>query len=392
MNISLRHDPRYNWWLVLALLAIVYLLINLALPRIPIDAFVRTYVIQPILWGLLAWAMLMLFPKYKAAAKLRIKSSLIQLGLMIGFFQVVILVIGGLFAGFGRSPYAFTPLGILINLVFVGSALIGMELSRAWLVNRLAKRHTFLALAFVALVFTLLSLPLGQIRGLGLTLDSVTFVNTTLLPSLAENLLATLLALLAGPLAAIAYRGTLQAFWWFCPILPDLSWVLEGLIGTVVPIIGLVMVQSFYSSQTQRSKARRAKEGSLAGWIVTTVVSVGIIWFAVGLFPLQPAVIISGSMRPALDVGDVVIIAEVPADVIEQGDIIQFREPEGITTVHRVVEIQGTEGNVVFITQGDANDEPDANPVIPENVVGRAVFDVPRIGWAAIAVKEFFMG
>jgi signal peptidase len=97
-------------------------------------------------------------------------------------------------------------------------------------------------------------------------------------------------------------------------------------------------------------------------------------------------------MRPTLDVGDVVIIAKVSADTIETGDIIQFREPEGVTTLHRVVEIQESEGEIVFVTQGDANSEPDAKPVIPENVVGKAIFNIPKIGWAAIAVKEFFMG
>jgi len=60
--------------------------------------------------------------------------------------------------------------------------------------------------------------------------------------------------------------------------------------------------------------------------------------------------------------------------------------------VHRVVEIQESEGQRVFITQGDANREPDATPVLPANVVGKAVFSIPKIGWAAIAVKEFFMG
>jgi signal peptidase len=216
-------------------------------------------------------------------------------------------------------------------------------------------------------------------------------MNSTVLPALAENLLASFLALLGGPVAAIAYRGILQAFWWFCPILPNLSWAFSGLIGTVVPIVGLVLANSL-RSRRRPGQARREREGSLAGWIVTTVVAVAIIWFAVGLFPVQPTTVISGSMRPTLDVGDVVIIAKVSADTIKAGDIIQFREGEGVTTVHRVVEIQESEGKIVFITQGDANREPDANPVIPENVVGKAVFTISKIGWAAIAVKGFFMG
>lgn len=390
VDISLRDDPRYNWWLVFGLLAAIYLLINLGLPRLPIDPFARTYVVQPILWGFVAWAILVL-PKYRTAGGLRVKSAIIQLALMIGFFQVLLYVIGGLFSGFGRSPYAFTPKSILTNLVFVGSTLVGMELSRAWLINRLGKKHTLLALVFVSVLYTLLSIPLARITGLTLGLGLISYMNSTVLPALAENLLASFLALLGGPVAAIAYRGILQAFWWFCPILPNLSWAFSGLIGTVVPIVGLVLANSL-RSRRRPGQARREREGSLAGWIVTTVVAVAIIWFAVGLFPVQPTTVISGSMRPTLDVGDVVIIAKVSADTIKAGDIIQFREGEGVTTVHRVVEIQESEGKIVFITQGDANREPDANPVIPENVVGKAIFAIPKIGWAAIAVKGFFMG
>ena len=391
VDISLRDNPRYNWWLVLGLLAAIYLLINLGLPRLPIDSFAKTYVVQPILWGLLAWAILVL-PKYRTAGGLRLKTAIIQLALMIGFFQVVLYVIGGLFSSFGRSPYSFTPTGILTNLVFVGSMLVGMELSRAWLINRLGKKHTFLALAFVAVLYTVLALPLARITGLRPELGSITYVNSTVLPTLAESMLASLLALLGGPLAAIAYRGILQAFWWFCPILPDLAWVFRGLIGVVVPIVGLAVANTLRASRQRHRQAKREREGSLAGWVVTTIVAVAIIWFAVGLFPVQPTTIISGSMRPTLEVGDVVIIAKVSADTIKPGDIIQFREAEGVTTVHRVVEIREIEGKRVFITQGDANSEPDANPVIPENVAGKAVFDIPKIGWAAIAVKEFFMG
>lgn len=370
----------------------IYCLINLALPHFPISATIRSYVLQPILWGLVAWAVLAVFPKYRPAGKLSLKTTIIRLALMIGFFQIVVSVIGGLFSGFGKSPYSFTPLGIFTNLIFVGSMLIGMELSRAWLINRLGRHHTFLALGWVTLLYTLLCLPLAQVTGLRANIESVTFLNSTFFPLLAENLLATFLAFLAGPLAAIGYRGMLQGFEWFCPILPDPKWMLKGLMGTVVPIIGLVVVQRFYSSRTLPSHARRAKQGSLTSWIITTIIAVAIIWFSVGLFPVHPTTVISGSMRPVMDVGDVAIVAKAPADVINQGDIIQFRKPEQVSVMHRVVGIEETEAGKFFITKGDANDEPDTDPVIPENVVGKVIFTVRNIGWVAIVVKGFFTG
>jgi len=84
-------------------------------------------------------------------------------------------------------------------------------------------------------------------------------------------------------------------------------------------------------------------------------------------------------------------VGEALADVINEGDIIQFRK-EKITVMHRVVEVEETEAGKFFITKGDANKDPDSDPVIPENVVGKAVFTIPKLGWLAIVVKGFFTG
>jgi signal peptidase len=384
-------QPKRAVWIAIALLAAFYLAVNLGLPKIGGD-FNEKYLVQPALW-LIIGVIAIFLPRYRTAARLKDRAPIVQLALMLGFFQVVLLVVGGLFANFGKSPYSFTPTGILTNLFFVGGMLFGMEFSRAWLVNHLGKKHTFLAMAFVAILFTLLSIPLSQFTGLKLEVGSIDFINSTFLPSLAESLLATFLALLAGPIPALLYRGILQAFWWFSPVLPDLPWMFKGLIGTALPIVGLVVMNSLYSPQTGRKKSRRPESGSVTSWIITTVAAVGIIWFAVGLFPLQPALVGSGSMEPKMYAGDVVIVAKVPADTIETGDIIQFRVPEGVTIMHRVIEIQETEGgSKVYITKGDNNEEPDSEPVLPDNVVGKAIMTIPKIGWASIMVKNFFTG
>ncbi len=391
MVTALDIQPKRAIWITIALLVGIYLAMNMGLAK-AIGGFAGTYIAIPLLWIIIGVAVIFL-PRYRTAAKLKDKSSIIQLALMIGFFQMVLLIVGGLFASFGKSPYSFTPTGILTNLLFVAAMLFGMEFSRAWLVNHLGRKRVFLALASVALLYTLLSVPLTQITGLRLEVGSIDFINSTFLPSLAENLLATFLALLGGPIPALLYRGILQAFWWFSPVLPDLPCMFKGLIGTALPIVGLVLMNSLYSPQTGPKKGKRAESGSITGWIVTTVAAVAIIWFAVGLFPFQPALVGSGSMEPKMYPGDVVIIAKVPADNIETGDVIQFRVPEAVTVMHRVIEIQETEeGSKVFITKGDANDEPDSEPVLPDNVVGKAVLTIPKIGWASVVVKGFFTG
>lgn len=384
-------QPKRAIWIAFALIAGLYAAINLGLPA-AIGGFFGTYIVQPILWLVLGIIALLL-PRYRTTGKLKDRTAIIQLAFMVGFFQLILLIVGGLFSNFGKSPYSFTPTSIATNLFFVAAMLFGMETSRAWLVNSLSKKRVFLSLAFVAIIYTILSLPLTQLTGIRPEVESISFINSSLLPSLAENLLATFLALLGGPIPALIYRGILQAFWWFSPVLPDLPWMFKGLIGTALPIVGLVVINSLYSPQTGRKKRRQAESGSVTGWIITTVAAIAIIWFAVGLFPLQPALVGSGSMEPKMYPGDVVIIAKMPADNIELGDVIQFRVPEGATVMHRVIEIQETEeSGKLFITKGDANDEPDSEPVRPENVVGKAVMTIPKVGWASVAVKQFFTG
>jgi len=283
MQLSAGTTPKKAILLAISLLAAVYLAINLGLPKLHLNSNISTYVVQPCLWlgiAALAWFL----PRYRTAAKLRDRPSIIQMAVILGVFQVAMCVIGGFFSGFGKSPYNLGPTGIMSNLFYAGAMLVGMELGRAWLVNHLARRHVFLALAFVSVIFTALSIPLAQITGIKPEVGSISFINSTLLPTLAENLLATFLALLAGPVPALLYRGVIQAFWWLSPVLPDLPWALKGLIGTALPIIGLVVVNSMFSPLSEK-RHRHVNEGSLAGWVVTTIASVALVWFSVGLSP-----------------------------------------------------------------------------------------------------------
>jgi signal peptidase len=212
---------------------------------------------------------------------------------------------------------------------------------------------------------------------------------------LAENLAASLLVLMAGAEASLAFRGLLAAFWWLCPILPNLDWALKGLIGTVVPIIGIVAINNYYAQHAARGRSRkRTRNTSIpAGWIITTIIAVAIVWFAVGVFPVKPFLVPSGSMVPVINPGDVVLIAPVNADAIKVGEIIEYRSvKENINIVHRVIEITGNAPDLFFITKGDANNSPDPDPVSTQAVMGREIIVVPKIGWLSIAVKKLLSG
>lgn len=376
--------------IVTGLLGAVYLVINLLLPLIPINPIIKSYLFQPVLWGLPV-LVLRLLPGNRTIARQSLRGTFFKLALGIGFLQIFLYVIGGLFTGFGKNPSSFTPLGIAENLFFVSLMLVGMEMSRTWLVTRLGKRHSFLILAAVTILFTFISIPLNQVSGFKMEIQSSNLVISTWVPLLAENLMASLLAMLAGARVSLAYRGLLAAFWWLCPILPNLNWSLKGLIGVGLPILGIIVVSSFYAAQANRGKSRRqVKKASFpAGWIVAALAGLVFIWFAAGAFPFQPSVIPTGSMIPVVYPGDVVIVAKVPAGAVKLGDVIEYRNAkENVNIVHRVIEVQGEGNQSVFITKGDNNNTPDTDPVPAQNVIGKVVLKVAKIGWITILVKS----
>ncbi|WP_214673411.1 signal peptidase I, partial [Escherichia coli] len=63
------------------------------------------------------------------------------------------------------------------------------------------------------------------------------------------------------------------------------------------------------------------------------------------------------------------------------GDVITYQRGRGdIPVTHRVVEVTRNEGELVFYTQGDANEDPDAVPVLAANVIGVVTLTIPLIG------------
>jgi len=317
----------------------------------------------------------------------------------VAILYVIILINIGIFTGFGRNALSPTTKGLIINLILVLTTLLGMELSRACLVKSFGGRRPFLTIGLVTLLYSFLSISTVKFMSLNDPLGVTKFLGIGLLPVIAENLLASYLAFIGGPVASLAYRGPLMAFWWFCPILPQLSWGVEALLGVMVPTVGFFVINQFTSPMALRRLGipaevkgfGRNRGSSLRGWMIAASLCVLVVWTSTGLLGAQPTTVRSGSMRPTMDVGDMAIVREVPADSIKPGDIIQFWQ-NGEMIIHRVVDASGEGNGRLFVTKGDANAEPDSALVSASQVRGEVVLNIPKIGWAAIAVKEFFIG
>jgi signal peptidase len=98
------------------------------------------------------------------------------------------------------------------------------------------------------------------------------------------------------------------------------------------------------------------------------------------LLGYQPMGILSGSMEPAYNVGGLVFInTNANAEEIKVGDAIAYHLSEDTVVTHRVMAIDREQR--AFTTKGDANNAEDLAPVPFDNLIGKAVFHVPRAGY-----------
>lgn len=380
---------KYDFFLVISCVVSIFVLINFILDILQYG-YLSTYLTRPVLWSLLA-IVIYKMPAYRTYGKLRLRRILTLAALLVAAFQIIALFAAGIFEGFGKSPYSFTSTGIILNIFYVCTTLFGMELSRAWLISRCFTRRPAFTILWVALVYTLFLFPFSKITGVNSLPGAIRFVGETLLPSFAESLLASFLAFLGGPLPALAYRGILQLFLWFSPILPSLSWTTQALIGVFFPVMGFIFIQRLYLSEVRQLNKLKHKKENPAGWILVSVFSVLLLWFPTGLLGVYPSVIISGSMTPGIDIGDMVIVKKARPEEIKKGDVIQFIRQDKKIVTHRVLDIVKNVANPYYVTKGDANNIKD-DPVKFTNLKGKMVARLPKIGWVSIAVRTSVKG
>ena len=109
------------------------------------------------------------------------------------------------------------------------------------------------------------------------------------------------------------------------------------------------------------------------------------------LVGFETFVVLSGSMEPALGVGDLAVVGAVKPEQLRLRDIISYRTPAqpNVIVTHRLVGVSADEtGRLMFETKGDANDSVDQVDVDSQAVLGRVFYAVPKVGYLVDFAKK----
>ena len=106
-----------------------------------------------------------------------------------------------------------------------------------------------------------------------------------------------------------------------------------------------------------------------------------------GFLGVGYAVVVSGSMIPALQIDDMIIYQEHEIEDYAVGDIIVYVRDKGteeeMLITHRIKSLDAT----TLVTRGDANTRDD-KPIAYSQIVGKVVWRIPGVGKAVAFLRK----
>ena len=340
------------------------------------------YIINPLFWLILSAILHFTIGKTYDSRKLKI--NIIQYTVIAVLVYIITYMLSGLFITFGKNPYNTSFMGLIKNIWMLGVAICAREYVRYKLINNVYEKDKIKIAVLISIIYIIIDIEFKKFLGPTVaTLTIIKYIAQVIIPNIAKNVLFSYTAMHSNWMPAVIYQFITNLYYWVSPILPNSPWAMTSIIDTVIPVILFLYIRyekNKFSPQRDRLELKNTNPGNIIPLIIAIVLT---IWFAIGIFPIKPVAVATGSMEKELFTGDVVIIKKCKPNDVNVGDIIEY-QMDGYTVIHRIVEKKQKNGNYYFVTKGDNNNAPDSDDVKEDQLIGKVIFKIRYIGYPAI--------
>lgn len=372
----------FNKILILEIILLIFLLFNSFVFKIA-----NMYVISGIM---LPFLILMIvlngFEKDNYRYKKDVLLNIIIFLLMYYFITYFL----GLFSGFVKSSYSLSFINIIKNTFPVIALILISELMRYVLFNKTKRNLPCLIIG--CLLFVIVDVnTMVHIYDVKTALGITKMICLVVFPSITKNIFLTYLTMKVGYKNGIIYRLITEISTYLLPIFPDFGEYINVLLKTVLPIAIMARLNNMFNYYSVRKiKDSRYNSRKLVLYSVITFALLTIVLLTSGLFTYQALTIGSGSMSPAIEKGDVIILKGMKneeARKIKKGDVLVYNHDNKII-VHRVIKKSNNGKTISFKTKGDYNNTKDSWTVKQEDVIGIVKFRIRWVGMPTVALNE----
>lgn len=372
----------FNKILILEIILLIFLLFNSFVFKIA-----NMYVISGIM---LPFLILMIvlngFEKDNYRYKKDVLLNIIIFLLMYYFITYFL----GLFSGFVKSSYSLSFINIIKNTFPVIVLILISELMRYVLFNKTKRNLPCLIIG--CLLFVMVDVnTMVHIYDVKTALGITKMICLVVFPSITKNIFLTYLTMKVGYKNGIIYRLITEISTYLLPIFPDFGEYINVLLKTVLPIAIMARLNNMFNYYSVRKiKDSRYNSRKLVLYSFITFALLTIVLLTSGLFTYQALTIGSGSMSPAIEKGDVIILKSMKneeARKIKKGDVLVYNHDNKII-VHRVIKKSNNGETISFKTKGDYNNAKDSWTVKQEDVIGIVKFRIRWVGMPTVALNE----
>ena len=138
--------------------------------------------------------------------------------------------------------------------------------------------------------------------------DTFMFIALVLLPSVSRNITSSYIATKLGYKPNIVWLLVLELYSYLIPIIPNPNEYILSIIRFIFPLVIMSKIYLFFEKAKDREIKREYNKRN--GWLLIfpTVIVILVVYFTSGYFSYYTIAIASGSMSPAINTGDVVVI------------------------------------------------------------------------------------
>lgn len=208
--------------------------------------------------------------------------------------------------------------------------------------------------------------------------------------SISKNLLLNYLTKRYGIAPCLGYRAVMDLYIYFFTIIPKINMFIEGVILLVFPYVIYSILKSF-DNRVALEPIRKTKRHNKISTIIFTVVFGILVILVSREFEYAMIAIGSGSMTGTINKGDAVIYKRYHKDTdeLKVGDILVYVK-ENMTIVHRIYRTYNLDGETVYQTKGDYNENADNWIVKKSDITGVVKLRVLWIAWPSVYINEIF--
>lgn len=301
-----------------------------------------------------------------------------------GMLYIMLYYLLGLHFGMGRRSQSMSWGSFFSGVLPIILSIIASEIIRVVL---LAQKIPFAsAMSYIICLATDVMLA-GGLVGVEKFSDFMDLVGLAGLSAVTGNILYHYLAKRYGFLPGLLLRLMLALYTVIFPTVPLVPDALKAMGGLLFPLLVYLFVNMLYEKKRVTHKKPGVPAYICGGVVVVLMIS--IVMMVSCQFKYGILVVGSGSMTGELNVGDAVVFEQYDGQIIQEGDVIVFRE--GSTRViHRVVDINNVGGELRYVTKGDANEDPDIGYRTAGDIMGTVHFKIAYIGYPSIWIRNLF--